>query len=70
MSICTWQLSTQRRVSSLAVAVGLLLWLFVHPGTPWIDDAIHFVTGLLLGVSLIINLRVLWRMRRGRAGSC
>ena len=58
--------SAQRRLSNGCLAVGLILWLFVHPAAQWANNASHFASGLLLGVSLAINMGLLWRARRNR----
>jgi hypothetical protein len=53
-------------IGNICLVIGLLLWLFVHPAGQFSRDALHFVCGLLLGLSITINLITL---RRGCCGA-
>lgn len=63
MCLCASDRSMQRRLGNGCLALGLILWLFVHPAVQWANNANHFVSGLLIGVSLALNLYVLWHAR-------
>jgi len=53
-------------VGNLATAVGLSLFIFVHPGGALERNCLHAVAGMLLGVSIGINLFALRFARRCR----
>jgi hypothetical protein len=63
-----WQRDPKARrmmaIANFSLAVGLLVNLFVHPAARSANYVNHFVSGLLIGVSLAINLRLLWLGRR------
>lgn len=66
MSFSTKRLDPRTRLltlANLALAVGLMLWTFVHPSGQMAKDAIHALSGFLLGLSLTINL-LGWRRAR------
>jgi hypothetical protein len=49
-----------------SMAAGLLLRLFVHPIGSIPRDALDFAVGLLLGISITVNLHVLIVRKRNR----
>jgi hypothetical protein len=53
-------------LASSCLALGLLLPMVFHPaaGTP--RNFLHFICGLLIGLSLSINLSLVWRKSRER----
>jgi len=51
---------------NLALAIGLILFGFVHPGGVLEQNCLHAVAGMLLGVSIGINLFALRFARRCR----
>ena len=53
-------------LANLCLVIGLLLPMVFHlaGGTP--VNVLHFVRGLLIGLSLSLNLGVLWKTRRRR----
>jgi hypothetical protein len=53
-----------RAIANISLVVGLLLWLFVHPSGQIERNWLHFVCGLLVGLSICINLFGLGRARR------
>jgi hypothetical protein len=57
----------QRALANGALAAGLGLWSFARPaigsGRPWFDA----VVGVLMGVSIGMNLMLVWKMRRRSA---
>ena len=57
---------TRRMValSNLGLAVGLSLNLFVHPQSAMARDWVHGVSGMLMGISLGVNLFGLRRSER------
>lgn len=59
---------TRRLIAAgnLAMAIGLILFNFVHPGGALERDCLHGVAGMLLGVSIGINLFALRFARRCR----
>ena len=57
-------------IATLCLAVGLLLPEIVHPAKGLGLDMVDFVRGLLIGVSLSINLLTAWKSgRKRRSGS-
>jgi hypothetical protein len=72
--MCVRDNSPQRRklvaLASLCLAIGLLLPMMFHPSGQTELNALHFLRGLLIGMSLSVNLGVLWKNRRQqRTGS-
>jgi hypothetical protein len=57
---------TRRLVAggNLAMAIGLVLFNFVHVGSALAQDCLHAVSGMLLGISIGINLFALRFARR------
>jgi hypothetical protein len=53
-------------IANLSLSIGLILWAFVHPSSVVGRDAVHFVVGLLFGLSITINLITARRNRRIR----
>jgi hypothetical protein len=51
-------------IANFSLAAGLILWVFVHPANQTTDSLRHFFAGLLLGLSVTINL---FRMIRWNA---
>ncbi|HEX3892338.1 MAG TPA: hypothetical protein VHW46_07175 [Terracidiphilus sp.] len=70
MGIANEQLKTRtgrlRVVANLALVAGLLLWVFARPSARplslWVDGTV----GLLMGMSLAMNVALLVRARRCR----
>jgi hypothetical protein len=54
-------------LGNLSLAAALILWNFARRGSSPSHLALHFICGLLLGISLAVNLSVALRVRRGRA---
>ncbi len=52
------------RFAYAALATGLMLYLFVHPQDPGRRNAVHFLTGLLLGSASVILLYAATSSRR------
>jgi hypothetical protein len=59
---------TRRRmvIGNLSLAAALILWNFARHGDSPANRAYHFLYGLLLGISLAVNLSVALRARRCR----
>ena len=60
-----------RRMTALAngsLAAGLLLRLFVHPTGSIFHNALDFTVGLLLGLSITVNLHMVLIRKRNREG--
>jgi len=58
-----------RKLFAMALAcltVGLLLPMLFHPAAQSARNLLHFVCGLLLGLSLSINLSMVWKSSRQR----
>jgi hypothetical protein len=58
-----------RRLITLAsscLALGLLLPMAFHPAASSTRNLLHFVCGLLLGLSMSINLSAVWKNSRKR----
>ena len=53
-----------RAMGNIALIIGLLLWLLFHPSGQIERNWLHFVCGLLVGLSIGINLFGLWRAQR------
>jgi zinc transporter ZupT len=51
-------------LANLSLAVGLLLFVFVHPAGQVERNWLHAVCGFLLGVSIAVNLLNFWRSSR------
>jgi hypothetical protein len=63
--------SKNRKLTALAsacLALGLLLAMVFHPDSPSGRSLLHFVCGMLIGLSATINLSVVWKKSR-QAGS-
>ena len=60
-------LKTRRRmaVANGCAAAGLMLQLFVHPASPMPKNLLHVGVGLLLGMSIAVNVLNLRRRKRG-----
>lgn len=56
--------------ANLSLFTGLMLWLFVHPASHGLTVALHFVYGLLLGVSIALNLHAIRRRKQGGDAHC
>jgi hypothetical protein len=57
-------------MASVCLAVGLLFPMLFHPAAPTARNFMHFVCGLLLGLSMSINLSMAWKIsRQQRMGS-
>lgn len=54
----------QIAIANAALVVGLLLWLFVHPARPAAHSARDAAAGFLLGLSITVNLFIMWKARR------
>lgn len=64
---CNRQSRNWSRIAALCLAGGLMLRYFVFPATPVGTDLVHFTSGLLLGISLVLNLSVT-QLRKRRFG--
>jgi hypothetical protein len=53
-------------IGNIALVIGLLLWLFVHPAAQTERNWLHAVCGFLLGFSITISLYGLRFARRNR----
>ena len=58
--------NSQLAVGILCLAVGLMLTLFLHPAKGPALNLLHFVSGLLIGISLSVTLMALWKAARKR----
>lgn len=56
-------------IANFSLAAGLILWVFVHPANQTTDSVRHFFAGLLLGLSVTINLFRLYCRRAASAKS-
>ena len=56
--------------ANLCLFAGLMLWLFAHPASQDLKNLVHFVAGLLLGVSIALNFHALRRRRRASDINC
>jgi len=56
----------QTRVAASCLVIGLLLPYLFHPSEGPVLNLVHFVRGLLIGVSLALNLSLLWKSSRGQ----
>lgn len=57
-------------MASVCLAVGLLPPMLFHPAALSARNLMHFVCGLLLGLSMSINLAMVWKnSRQRRTGS-
>lgn len=43
-------------IANFSLAAGLILWVFVHSTNQTAESMRHFFSGLLLGLSITINL--------------
>ena len=50
----------------VCLAVGLVLPMLFHPAAQSARNVLHFVCGLLLGLSMSINLWMAWKISRQR----
>ncbi len=67
--MCTEMTTKSRKLfamASVCLAVGLLLPMLFHPSAPSARNLLHFVCGLLLGLSMSINLSMAWKNSRQR----
>jgi hypothetical protein len=67
--MCTETTTKSRKLfamASVSLAVGLLLPMLSHPVTPSARNLLHFVCGLLLGISMSSNLSMAWKNSRQR----
>ena len=67
--MCVLNDAKSRKLYSSAVAclvVGLLLPISFHPVTQFNRNLLHFVCGLLLGLSMSMNLSLVWKNSRRR----
>jgi hypothetical protein len=67
--MCVLNDAKSRKLYSFAaacLALGLLLPMSFHPVTEFNRNLLHFVCGLLIGMSLSINLGMVWRSSRQR----
>ena len=52
--------------ASACLALGLLLAMIFHPDAPSARNLLHFVCGMLIGVSGSVNLSIVWKNSRQR----
>lgn len=52
--------------ASLCLCAGIALGVFVHPAGQVAKDWTDGVRGLLMGLSIGMNLMVVWKARQGR----
>ena len=67
--MCTEINSKSRKLMALAsgwLALGLVLPMLLHPSGQSSRNLLHFVCGLLIGMSLSINLVLVWKNSRRR----
>jgi hypothetical protein len=67
--MCTEINSKSRKLMALAsgwLALGLVLPMLLHPSGQSSRNLLHFVCGLLIGMSLSINLGLVWKNSRRR----
>ncbi len=67
--MCTEINSKGRKLMAVAsgwLAIGLVLPMLLHPSGQASRNLLHFVCGLLIGLSLSINLSLLWKNSRQR----
>jgi hypothetical protein len=67
--MCTEINSKSRKLfamASVCLAVGLLLPMLFHPAAQPARNLLHFVCGLLLGLSMSVNLAMVWKNSRQR----
>jgi hypothetical protein len=55
-------------VGTLSVSFALLLGMFVHPSTALGTNWLHGISGFLVGISIVLNLRSV--MIRNRLRNC
>jgi hypothetical protein len=67
--MCT-EINTKSRkliaMASACLSIGLVLPMLLHPPTQSSRNLLHFVCGLLIGMSLSINLGMFWKNSRRR----
>lgn len=56
--------------ANLCLFTGLMLWLFVQPASHGLKDAVHFICGLLLGISIALNLHAVRRRKHAGPANC
>jgi hypothetical protein len=67
--MCTEMNSKSRKLSAIAsacLAIGLPLLILLHPAQQSARNLLHFIGGLLLGLSISINLSLVWKNSRQR----
>ncbi len=67
--MCTEINSKSRKLfamASVCLAVGLLLPMLFHPAAQPPRNLLHFVCGVLLGLSMSVNLAMAWKNSRKR----
>jgi len=53
-------------IANLSLVLSLLLELFAHPSGQLAKDWLHALCGFLLGISIVINLKLVLARRRAR----
>ena len=56
-------------IGMLCLAVGLMLSMIFHPATALGVNSIHFASGFLLGLSIVLNLAGVWRRSKPSGGA-
>jgi hypothetical protein len=67
--MCQEITANNRKLVALAsgcLSIGLVLSLLLHPSTQSARNVLHFICGMLLGLSLSINLGMVWKSARQR----
>jgi hypothetical protein len=67
--MCREITTKNRKLVALAsgcLSIGLVLPMLLHPATPSARNLLHFACGLLIGMSLTINLGMVWKNSRQR----
>jgi hypothetical protein len=53
-------------LASACLAIGLVLPMLLHPSEQSSRNLLHFVCGALLGLSISVNLSMVWKNSRRR----